>query len=109
MRMGVRRWLIALVSAAALAASAAVAAPAGAFVYWANQSGGSGTTIGRAETDGTGATQDFITGVSAPIGVAIDGAHIYWANEKTNSIGRANLDGSVPNQSFITGAHRASE
>ena len=38
-------------------------------VYWANE----GTnTIGRANLDGTGVDQSFITGASAPFGVAVD-------------------------------------
>jgi hypothetical protein len=38
--------------------------------------------------------------------VAVDGAHVYWANVSTNSIGRSNLDGNPASvdQSFITGA-----
>ena len=40
-------------------------------------------TIGRANLDGTGADQSFITGASTPLGVAVDGAHVYWANGGT--------------------------
>ena len=79
----------------------ALPAGAGAFVYWANESG---NTIGRANLDGSAPNQYFITGASSPVGVAVDGSHIYWANESANSIGRANLDGSAPNQYFISGA-----
>src|ERR671932_420873 len=76
-----------------------LAAPADAFVYWAN----SGTnSIGRANLDGTGADQSFITGANAPDGVAVDAAHIYWANRAT--IGRANLDGTGASQNFIPAA-----
>jgi low-density lipoprotein receptor class B len=82
----------------------AAAAPARASVYWANSGGGSGTTIGRANADGSGTRQDFIAGASGPEGVAVDGAHVYWANGGTHSIGRANLDGSSPEPSFVTGA-----
>jgi hypothetical protein len=87
-----------------------VAAPgAGAFVYWANNSvsGSPANSIGRANLDGTGANQSFITGASNPAGVAVDGAHVYWANFGSgagNTIGRANLDGTGANQSFITTA-----
>jgi hypothetical protein len=34
-------------------------------------------------------------------GIAIDSAHIYWANDSSAEIGRANLDGSGFNPSFI--------
>ena len=79
-------------------------ASAGAYVYWANYT--SGATIGRANLNGTGANQSFISGASEPEGVAVDATHIYWANAGTNTIGRANLDGGEVNQSFITGANR---
>ena len=36
--------------------------------------------------------------------MAVDGAHVYWANEGADLIGRANLDGSGADQGFITGA-----
>ena len=70
-------------------------------VYWANNGMG---TIGRANLDGTGACQSFITGASEPRGVAVDAGHVYWANLFAGTIGRANLDGTGANQSFITGA-----
>jgi virginiamycin B lyase len=57
--------------------------------------------IGRANLDGSGVDQGFITGATAPTGVAVDAAHIYWINY-TGKIGRANLDGSGVDQSFIS-------
>jgi virginiamycin B lyase len=69
------------------------------------QANGLPGTIGRANLDGTAANQNFITGANFPCGVAVDGSHIYWANQDTNTIGRANLDGSGVDQSFITGAN----
>jgi hypothetical protein len=101
--VAVRRTLLML--AVGLMGCLAVAAPAHAFVYWANFGGGSGTTVGRASVDGTGAEQGFISGAKDPIGVAVDASHIYWANEGTNSIGRANLDGTSPEPNFIPGAN----
>jgi sugar lactone lactonase YvrE len=80
----------------------AVAADAQADVYWTDQQTG---TIGRANPDGSGATQSLITGASAPAGIAVDAQHIYWVNASNNSIARANLDGSGVNESFITGAN----
>ncbi len=67
------------------------------FIYWT-----SGSTIGRANLDGTDANPSFISGASGAGGVAVDDKFIYWANS-TGTIGRANLDGTGANQSFITG------
>jgi hypothetical protein len=36
--------------------------------------------------------------------VAVNGSHIYWANQNAGTIGVANLDGTGVNQSLITGA-----
>jgi hypothetical protein len=70
-------------------------------VYWTNLNTG---TIGRANLDGSGANQRFITGATRPSGVALDDRYIYWANALAGTIGRANLDGSGADQGFITGA-----
>jgi virginiamycin B lyase len=84
-----------------VAGLAILPATASAFVYWTNY----GTnTIGRANLDGSGANQSFITGASIPYGIAVDAGHVYWVNVETGSIGRANLDGSGANQSFIASA-----
>ena len=45
----------------------------GSHIYWANPGawmGANGTTIGRANLDGSGANQSFISGAKAPCGVA---------------------------------------
>jgi virginiamycin B lyase len=89
---------------AAILVCLALAARAEAFIYWANFNSG---TIGRANLDGTGVHQSFITGADNPVGVAVDASHIYWANEgflSGTTIGRANLDGTGVDQSFISGA-----
>jgi virginiamycin B lyase len=93
-----------LALAALLALALAFAPRAAAFVYWTNDDGG---TIGRANLDGTEVNQSFIGGANSPIGVAVNGTHIYWANfgnASGTTIGRANLDGTEANQSFITTA-----
>lgn len=81
----------------------------GSYIYWSN--GGpngcapsgtcDGSTIGRANLDGTGVNQSFITGASHPAKLAVDSNYIYWSNNYGSSIGRANLDGSGVNQRFI--------
>ena len=73
----------------------------GQHIYWTNNQR---DTIGRANLDGSGVDQSFITGASGPEGLAVDGQHIYWTNALDDTIGRANLDGSGVDQSFITGA-----
>src|SRR5688572_17076509 len=75
------------------------ASSAQAYVYWTQEG-----SIGRADLDGQNPDQDFITGASDPVGVAVDGRHVYWANSANDSIGRADLDGQNPDQNFITGA-----
>jgi hypothetical protein len=60
--------------------------------------------IGRANLNGTGVDEAFLSGAASPTGIADDGAHVYWANFATNAIGRADVDGSDINQRFITGA-----
>ena len=56
---------LAISIAAVLILALAFVPSAAAFVYWANNGG---TTIGRANLDGTGANQSFITGASNPAG-----------------------------------------
>jgi sugar lactone lactonase YvrE len=81
----------------------ALPASAGAYVYWANYHPQNGTMFGRANLDGTGANQGFITAATDSIGIAVDGNHVYWTNAFAGTIGRANLDGTGVNQFFITG------
>jgi virginiamycin B lyase len=79
-------------------------------VYWSNQA----HAIGRANLDGTGVDQSFITGRKIiPLGVAVNANHVYWANGSVGSggpsrplstIGRANLDGTGVTHRFIRGA-----
>jgi virginiamycin B lyase len=80
-------------------ASLAAVPTADAYVYWSNQ----GTaTIGRANLDGTGANQGFVSSVGNPHGLTVDGAHMYWANFGAPAyIARANLNGTARNVSFI--------
>lgn len=74
---------------------------ASASLYWSNNGAGSGTTLGRAGTAGGGANQSFVTGAENPIGVAVDGEYVYWANSGTKTIGRARIDGTEVDPSFI--------
>jgi hypothetical protein len=104
-----RRTSVAVLAAAFLLLGLALASGAGASVYWTNTVGPvfgvPGTTIGRANNDGTGVNQTFIGGASTPSAVAVDAAHVYWLNDDDHSIGRANLDGTGVNQRFLTGTN----
>ena len=80
-------------------------------IYWANQGANqSGTTIGRANLDGSAVNESFISGADSPAGVAVSGSYIYWANfggphgTRGSTIGRAKLDATNVNQRFVTGA-----
>ena len=53
---------------AALVILTAAAPAAHAYVYAASRAGGSGTSIERANLDGTGAAPSFISGASGPVG-----------------------------------------
>ena len=55
---------------------------ANAYVYWTNNN----NTIGRANLNGTGVNRNFIRGGRYPLGVAVDAAHVYWANDISHKI-----------------------
>jgi virginiamycin B lyase len=94
--------VLAFAAALAVIVCGCFAAQAGAFVYWSDEGGG----IGRANLDGTGVNNTFITatemGADQAFGIAVDAQHIYWDDFGNNTIGRANLDGSGVNDGFIT-------
>lgn len=94
--MTVRRLIVAL----ALALPCVFAAQAHAYVYWGDPGAG---TIGRANNDGSGATDSFIQTGGAPIAVAVNSSYIYWANLTGGTIGRANINGTEVEPSFISG------
>jgi hypothetical protein len=85
-------------------------AVADAHVYWTSVPSAPGPivpvlvhgpgTIGRANLDGTGVEESFISGIDLACGLALDGSHIYWSG--AGKIGRANLDGTGVIPDFIT-------
>jgi hypothetical protein len=96
--------LVALIAAAILGLGGASAE---AYVYWSDQgpfNGGGGTTLVRANQDGSGLRSPFVTTQANPTGIAVGGQYVYWVNSAANAIGRAKLDGTGANQTFITGA-----
>jgi virginiamycin B lyase len=94
----------------------------GSHVYWRSRfsdtpltPGTAGTgAMGRANLDGTGVDESFITGLDFPGDLAVDASHLYWTNSSPdqigylyggpNRIGRANLDGTGVDETFIGSA-----
>jgi len=71
-------------------------------IYWANPAPYV-DSIGRANLDGTGVDESFITAME-PSAIAVDSSHLYWGHEVL-SISRADLDGSNPVLPFaVTGS-----
>ena len=87
-------------AAIAVTFSCAWAAQADAYLYWGDI-GGSLEAVGRANLDGTGASEGWVPGASSPFGVAVDDRYVYWTNHYVNTIGRARKDGSGRTQNFI--------
>jgi len=94
----VRLAMIGAVLALLFSASLALSPGAEAHIYWST-----GSSIGRANLDGTGVDEDFITGTCGSFGLAVDDSYLYWVNAECHSIGRANTDGTGTDQDFITG------
>lgn len=90
---------IALAVPAMWLVSLTIAPLADAYVYWSNSNG---TSIGRAELDGSEVNPAFISTLGFPEAIAVDQGHIYWTNA-TNAIGRAALDGTGIEHTFVTG------
>ncbi|MEA2521412.1 MAG: hypothetical protein QOI81_1058, partial [Actinomycetota bacterium] len=83
-----------------VALTSGTASAATGHLYWAETNDGA---IGRANLDGSSPDAGFIAGLNCqPSGIAVDTAHIYWA-DMCGSIGRANLDGTHVDERFITG------
>jgi hypothetical protein len=72
---------------------------ASAYVYWTNWDTG---TIGRANPDGTGVNQSFVSGFTHPAALAADAGYIYWGSSDASRIWRANLDDTGVNPAFVT-------
>lgn len=90
----------------------------GGHIYWTNVGSGdttvnTGTTIGRANLDGSGVKPDFIGGATNPCGPAVDATNLYWHSggksvgpspfspRPGDAIGRASLDATSIDQAFI--------
>jgi hypothetical protein len=81
-------------------------------IYWSNHppdshAFGAGSSVGRANVDGTGVDPTFIPQpVDSVYGVAADAKHVYWIRWSGRlgdaTIARANLDGTGVRPNFIT-------
>lgn len=78
----------------------------GSYIYWANDVDNG--SIGRANLDGSGVDNSFITGAPGPCMPTIAGNYIYWADNGAgttgDTVGRAKLDGTSTTEHYITGA-----
>lgn len=70
-------------------------------IYWTGMAFEEPNVIGRANLDGTGVKNSFISSETSPFHIAVAGGHIYWTTPK-NAIVRANLDGTGVRPKFIT-------
>jgi virginiamycin B lyase len=68
------------------------------YIYWTDEKG---NEIGRANLDGTGVNQKFITGAHFPDSIAAGPQYLYWTNQNSHAIGRAKLNGTEVNQRFL--------
>jgi hypothetical protein len=99
-RGGVRRRFVsaAMVTWVILLAACGSGSSARMYLFWADGA----SVIGRADLNGTGASERFITGAIGPTDLAVGSGYIYWTNPSTGTIGRADLDGTAADQRFIT-------
>lgn len=79
-------------------------------IYWTNPGGDpflgqQAGSLGRANLDGSEATNTFVTGLESPCDVTVGGDYVFWVEHRFPSgwdgIGRASLDGSSPQRPLI--------
>src|ERR1019366_7071675 len=75
---------IVLLAACGGGSSGSSGAHASTYIYWGD-SGSS--TIGRADLNGAGVNQRFITGADMPDALTVDSRYVYWANWGNGTIG----------------------
>jgi virginiamycin B lyase len=74
-------------------------------IYWANLTGTSASTssIGRANLDGTGIDQNFVSGIAQDElnGIVVSSSRIYWALSLSDEVGSSTISGTGVNNAFI--------
>jgi hypothetical protein len=70
-------------------------------IYWTNEVGMGGTSIGHADINGGNPNPNFIPGPVNPCGLATDPSFLYFFADATH-IARAGLDGTGVDRTFIT-------
>lgn len=73
-------------------------------LYWAGFNNANGTSVGKAQTDGTIIANPFVTGAAGACGVVSDSTYVYWTQWTfggTPHIGRVGVDGSNPDPNFV--------
>ncbi|HEX6524717.1 MAG TPA: hypothetical protein VF070_32635 [Streptosporangiaceae bacterium] len=96
----IRRFvLVAMVTGIILLAACGSGSSTRMYLFWADGA----STIGRANLDGTGANQAFIsTGGTFPYMLTVSSGYLYWTNPLSGTIGRAAINGTGVNQQFIS-------
>lgn len=82
-----------------------IPASSSAYVFWSNTNSGGSPSIGRANHDGSGVAQTFVTGLTGtPQFMDVAGGYVYWGTTVSGinaAIGRADLTGGSVNGSFM--------
>lgn len=94
--------IIGVVVALALLPTQAVKADS-AYIYWTTNNG---STVGRADLDGSNANAALFAAGGTSWGIAVNSQYVYWSVDRSVAsgvkIGRAGLDGQSPDPDFLT-------
>lgn len=103
-----RRFISGLATSEAVRVSGIAADSSG--IYWTTWQGtANGGRIARANVDGSGRNDTFVTGLSSPAeDVATDATHVFWLWEDDDAtrpvIGRTSKSGTNTSEAFVLGA-----
>ncbi len=94
-----------VIAVAPLVATALVLGPAtahGDYIYVAN-SNGTVNTIGEYTTSGATISAALVSGLIAPIGIAVSGANLFVTNDEGGTIGEYTTSGATVNAALVSG------